>query len=178
MKRKPLLLFAFPFLILAILAGERMATFLLGTYPASPAVWWIWLELRPLSTMLWQQIDFNLGDSMAADAAVLAAVSILCWIACHTRRSAFFFLTNHVALILAGLMIAVGSHSETASTIATFTSPSGLPFSLAVDFALKSSLVLLLGVAACAYCHVAFLAEARARSEARTVRILALRRDL
>ena len=178
MKRKPLLLFAFPFLILAILAAERMATVLLGTYPASPTAWWIWLELRPWSTMLWQQIDFNLGESMTVDAAVLAAAAIACWMACHTRKSAFFFLANHVALIFAGLMIAVGGNSETASTIAAFTSPSGLPFSLTVDFTLKSSLVLLLGTTACAYCHVAFLAEARARSEARTVRILALQRDI
>ncbi|MER9295243.1 hypothetical protein NKI38_01860 [Mesorhizobium sp. M0621] len=178
MKRKPLLLFAFPFLILAILAGERMATFLLGAYPASPTAWWLWLELRPLSAMLWQQVDVCLGSSMAVDAAILAAASIVCWIACHTRRSAFFFLANHVALIFAGLMIAVGSHPETASTIAAFTSPSGLPFSLTVDFTLKNSLVLLLGVSACAYCHIAFLGEARARTEARSIRSLALQRDL
>ncbi|MER8588916.1 hypothetical protein NKH19_27525 [Mesorhizobium sp. M1338] len=177
MKRKPLLLFAFPFLILAILAGERMATFLLGTYPASPAAWWIWLELRPLSTMLWQQVDVYLGGSMALDAAILAGASIVCWMACNTKRSAFSFLANHVALILAGLMIAVGTHSETASTIAAFTSPRGLPYSLAIDFTLKNSLVLLLGTVACAYCHIAFLAEARDRS-VRAIRILALRRDL
>ncbi|AZO41660.1 MULTISPECIES: hypothetical protein [Mesorhizobium] len=177
MKRKPLLLFAFPFLILSILAGERVATFLLGTYPASPTAWWIWLELRPLSTMLWQQVNLWLGGSMAVDAAILAAVSIVCWMACHTKRSAFPFLANHVALILAGLMIAVGTHSETASTIAAFTSPRGLPYSLAIDFTLKNSLVLLLGTVACAYCHIAFLAEARDRS-VRAIRILALQRDL
>ncbi|RWP92392.1 MAG: hypothetical protein EOR11_03445 [Mesorhizobium sp.] len=177
MKRQPLLLFAFPFLILAVLAGERMATLLLGTYPASPTAWWLWLELRPLSTVLWQQVDVYLGSSMALDAAILAAASIVCWIACHAKRSAFFFLANHVALIFAGLMIAVGSHSETASTIAAFTSPRGLQFSLAVDFTLKNSLVLLLGATACAYCHIAFLTEARERS-VRTIRILALQRDL
>ena len=177
MKRKPLLLFAFPFLILAILAGERMATFLLGTYPASPTAWWIWLELRPLSAMLWQQVDVYLGGSMAVDAAILAAASIVCWIATQTRRSAFFFLANHIALLFAGLIMANGSHSETASTIAAFTS-SGFAYSLAVDFTLKNSLVLLLGAAACAYCHIAFLAEARARSDARTIRCLALQRDL
>ncbi|WP_457152637.1 hypothetical protein [Mesorhizobium sp. P5_C1] len=178
MKRKPLLLFAFPFLILAILAGERMAAFLLGIYPASPTAWWVWLELRPLSTMLWQQVNAYLGGSMAADAAILGAASIVCWMACQTRRSAFFFLTNHVALLFAGLMIAVGSHSETASTIAAFTTPRGLPFALAMDFTLKNSLVLLLGAAACVYCHVVFLNEARARFEARTSRIMALQRDL
>jgi hypothetical protein len=177
MKRKPLLLVAFPFLILAILAGERMATFLLGAYPASPTAWWIWLELRPLSTMLWQQVNAWLGGSMAVDAAILAAASIVCWVACNTKRSAFSFLANHVALILAGLMIAVGTHSETASTIAAFTSPRGLPYSLAIDFTLKNSLVLLLGTVACAYCHIAFLAEARQRS-VRAIRILALQRDL
>ncbi|MER8411586.1 hypothetical protein [Mesorhizobium sp. M1342] len=177
MKRKPLLLFAFPFLILAVLAGERVATLLLGTYPASPTAWWLWLELRPLSTVLWQQVDVWLGGSMAVDAVILAAAAIVCWVACHTKKSAFSFLANHVALIFAGLMIAVGSHSETASTIAEFTSPKGLPYSLAVDFTLKNSLVLLLGIVACAYCHIAFLTEARERS-VRSIRILALQRDL
>ncbi|RWQ19302.1 hypothetical protein [Mesorhizobium sp.] len=177
MKRQPLLLFAFPFLILAVLAGERMATLLLGTYPASPTAWWLWLELRPLSTVLWQQVDVWLGGSMAFEAAILAAASIVCWMACHAKRSAFFFLANHIALIFAGLMIAVGSHSETASTIAVFTSPSGFPFALTVDFTLKNSLVLLLGFVACAYCHIAFLTEVRERSF-RTIRILALQRDL
>ena len=178
-QRKSIMLFAFPALILLILAGERMATFLLGTYPASPTMWRIWLELRPLSTMFWQHIDLYLGASMALDASILVTASIACWMACRTRRSAaFFFLTNHVALLFAGLMIAVGSHSETASTIAAFTAPRGLQFSLMVDFTLKNSLVLMLGTAACAYCHVAFLSEARQRSEALAARLVALQRDL
>ena len=178
MKRKSILLFAFPALILLILAGERMATFLLGAYPASPTMWRIWLELRPLSTMFWQQVDLYLGSSMVLDASMLAAASIVCWMACRTRRSAAFFLANHVALLFAGVMIAVTSHSETASTIAAFTVPGGLPFSLMVDFTLKNSLVLFLGVTACAYCHVVFLSEGRQRSEALAVRLVALQRDL
>jgi len=178
MKRKSIMLFAFPALILLILAGERMAAFLLGAYPASPTMWRIWLELRPLSTMFWQQVDLYLGGSMVLDASMLAAASIVCWMACRTRRSAAFFLANHVALLFAGVMIAVTSHSETASTIAAFTVPGGLEFSLMVDFTLKNSLVLMLGTAACAYCHVAFLSEARQRSEALAVRLVSLQRDL
>ncbi|WP_287349706.1 hypothetical protein [Mesorhizobium sp.] len=171
MTRKPLLLFAFPALILLILAGERAATFLLGTYPASPVIWRIWLELRPLSTMFWQQVDLYLGGSMVLDAAIVTAASIICWMACRTRKSAaLFFLTNHVALLFVGLMIASSSHSETASTIAAFTAPSGHPFSLILDFTWQNSLVLLLGTAACAYCHVAFLVEARQRSQALAIR--------
>jgi len=178
MKRKSIMLFAFPALILLILAGERMAAFLLGAYPASPTMWRIWLELRPLSTMFWQQVDLYLGGSMVLDASMLAAASIVCWMACRTRKSAAFFLANHVALLFAGVMIAVTSHSETASTIASFTAPGGLPFQLMVDFTLKNSLVLFLGVTACAYCHVAFLSEARQRSEALAVRLVSLQRDL
>ncbi|RWC97303.1 MAG: hypothetical protein EOS32_04465 [Mesorhizobium sp.] len=177
MKRKPILLFAFPALMLLILAGERAATFLLGTYPASPTTWRIWLELRPLATMFWQQVDLYVGASIALDTAMLATAAVACWMACRARGSAAFFLANHVALLFAGLMIVAGSHSETASTIAAFTAPSGIPFSLAIDFTLKNSLVLCLGLAACAYCHVAFLQEARQRGEARAIRILALRRD-
>ncbi|RUU06719.1 hypothetical protein EOD23_12750, partial [Mesorhizobium sp. USDA-HM6] len=111
-------------------------------------------------------------------AAIIRAASAACWMACQAKRSAGFFLANHAALLFAGLMIAVGSHSETASTIATFTAQRGFQFSLAIDFSLKNCLVLCLGLAACAYCHVAFLREARLRAEARAVRILALQRDL
>jgi hypothetical protein len=75
-------------------------------------------------------------------------------------------------------MIASSSHSETASTIAAFIAPSCHPFSLMLDFTWQNSLVLLLGSAACAYCHVAFLGEARQRSEALGVRLIALQRDL
>lgn len=179
MKRKSIMLFAFPSLILLLLAGERMATFLLGAYPASPTMWRIWLELRPLSTMFWQQVDLFLGASMFLDASILAAVSIVCWMACRTKKSAaVYFLANHAALLFAGLMIATTSHPETASTIASFTVPGSLPISLTVDFTLKNSLVLFLGATACAYCHVAFLSESRQRSEVLALRLVALQRDL
>ncbi|UCI07308.1 hypothetical protein [Mesorhizobium sp. B1-1-8] len=184
MTRKPILLFAFPALMLLLLAAERTATLLLGFYPASPAMWQAWLELRPFSTMFWQQAHFylgylgGLGGSMALDAAMIVIASLLCWMASRSKWSGGFFLANHAAVLFAGLMIAAGSHAETASTIANFTTPRGLQFSLMVDFSLKNSLVLCLGLAACAYCHVAFLREARQRAEARTVRILALQRDL
>lgn len=177
MKRKSILLFAFPAFILTIMAGERAATFLLGTYPASPAMWWIWLELRPLSAMFWQQVDLYLGGSMALDAVILIAAAIACWSACSVRRSAAFFLSNHLALLFAGLMIAASSHSETASTIAAFTAPSGFSFSLIADLTWENSLVLVLGFAACAYCHVAFLRETRQHGEALAVRLIALQRD-
>ncbi|QKC85748.1 hypothetical protein [Mesorhizobium sp. NZP2077] len=177
MKRKPILLFVFPAFVLALLTGARIATFLLGAYPASPTMWWIWLELRPLSITFWQQVDLYAGGSMVLDAVILLAAAIVCWNACRVRRSAAFFLTNHVALLFAGLMIASSSHSETASTIAALPAPSGLSFSLMVDFTWENSLVLILGFAACAYCHVAFLREARLHGETLAVRLIALRRD-
>ncbi|AZO71724.1 MULTISPECIES: hypothetical protein [unclassified Mesorhizobium] len=178
MTRKPILMFAFPALMLFLLAAERIATFLLGFYPASPAMWQAWLELRPYSTMFWQQVNFYLGGSIALDTAIILVASAACWMACQAKRSAGFFLANHVALLFAGLMIAAGSHSETASTIASFTAERGFQFSLMIDFSLKNSLVLCLGLAACVYCHVAFLREARQRADARAGRILALQRDL
>ena len=176
--RKPILLFAFPALMLLLLAAERVAALLLGFYPASPAVWHAWLELRPFSTMFWQQVHVYLGGSMALDAAIIVFAAGLCWMICQAKKSAGFFLANHAALLFAGKMIALSSHAETASTIAAFTIPNGLHFSLMLDFSLKNSLVLLLGAAACVYCHVVFLNEARARFEARTSRIMALQRDL
>ncbi|TJW72037.1 MAG: hypothetical protein E5V92_32975 [Mesorhizobium sp.] len=178
MTRKPILMFAFPALMLFLLAAERIATFLLGFYPASPAMWQAWLELRPYSTMFWQQVNFYLGGSIALDTAIILVASAACWMACQAKRSAGFFLANHVALLFAGLMIAAGSHSETASTIASFTAERGFQFSLMIDFSLKNSVVLCLGLAACVYCHVAFLREARQRADARAGRILALQRDL
>jgi len=178
MMRKPILLFAFPALVLLLLAAERAAELLLGFYPASPAVWHAWLELRPFSTMFWQQINLYLGGSIALDAAIIAFATGGCWMASRSKWSAGFFLANHAAMLFAGLMIALSSHAETASTIAAFTTPRGWRYSLMVDLSLPNCLVLCLGLAACAYCHVAFLSEKRVRAEARAVRILALQRDL
>jgi hypothetical protein len=178
MTRKPILLFAFPALMLLLLAAERMAALLLGLYPASPAVWHAWLELRPFSTMFWQQAHIYLGGSMALDAAVIVFAAGACWMICQAKRSAGFFLANHAAMIFAGLMMMLSSHAETASTIASFTTSRGLRFSMMLDFSLQNSLVLCLGLAACAYCHVTFQREAKARAETRAVRLLALQRDL
>ncbi|RWE48532.1 MAG: hypothetical protein EOS79_08330 [Mesorhizobium sp.] len=166
MLRKPILLFAFPALMLLLLAAERMATFLLGSYPASPAIWRIWLELRPFSTIFWQQVDFYLGGSMALNAAIILVALTGCWMVCRAKRSAGFFLANHAALLFAGKMISVSSNVETASTIADFRMSHGWYLSLAIDFSWKNSLVLCLGLAACAYCHVTFIREAKRRAEA------------
>lgn len=178
MTRRPLLLFAFPALILLILAAERTATVLLGVYPASPDMWRIWLALHPFPGAFWQQVDLYLNGSMALDAALLGVALVVCWMACLSRRPAAFFLTNHMALLLAGVLILIGAHSETASTIAAFPAPSGFPFSLKADLNWPNGLLSVLGVSACAYCHFAYLAELRQRNEARRVRILALQRDL
>ena len=178
MKRRPILLFAFPAFILVVLACERIATMLLGSYPASPAMWRIWLELRPLSAMFWQQIDPYLYGSMALDAVILVAAALVFWSACRVRPAAAFFLANHVALLFAGLMIASSSHSETASTVAAFPMSNGLQFALKIDFTWQNSLVLVLGFAACAYCHVAFLRETRLRAESLALRLMTLGRDL
>ncbi|TPN89366.1 hypothetical protein FJ987_24325 [Mesorhizobium sp. CU2] len=178
MTRKPILLFAFPALVLLLLAAERVASMLLGFYPASPAVWHAWLELRPFSTTFWQQVHAYLGGSLAIDAAILVFAAGACWMVCQARRSAGFFLANHAAMMFAGLMMALSSHAETASTIAAFTMSPRLQFSVMVDFNLQNCLVLCLGLAACAYCHVTFLREAKARAETRAVRMLALQRDL
>ena len=178
MKRRPILLFAFPAFILMVLACERMATMLLGSYPASPAMWRIWLELRPLSAMFWQQINLYLYGSMTLDAVILVAALLVCWSACRVRPAAAFFLANHLALLFAGLMIAASSHSETASTVAAFPMSNGLQFALKIDFTWQNSLVLVLGFAACAYCHVAFLRETRQRGDTLALRLMTLGRDL
>jgi hypothetical protein len=178
MTRKPVLLFAFPALMLFLLAAERTATLLLGTYPASPALWRVWLELRPFSTMFWQQVDFYLGGSMAQNAAIILVAVAGCWMLCRAKWRAGFFLANHVALLFAAKMLSVNSNVETASTIADFRMADGLQLSLMIDFSWKNSLVLCLGLAACVYCHVIFLREARLRAEARAVRILALQHNL
>ena len=178
MKRRPILLFAFPAFILLILACERIATMLLGAYPASPAMWRIWLELRPLSATFWQQVNLYVGGSMAFDAVVLVAAAMVCWSACRMRRATAFFMANHLALLFAGLMIASSSHSETASTLAAIPMSNGLQFALKIDFTWQNSLVLVLGLAACVYCHVAFLRETRLRGQSMALRLMTLGRDI
>ncbi|MBZ9754536.1 hypothetical protein LB524_04495 [Mesorhizobium sp. ESP6-5] len=177
MKRQPLLLFAFPACVLLILAAERMATLLLGTYPASPDMWKIWLALHPSSGMVWQQVDAYLGGSMVLDFALLGAALVVCWMASRARRSAAFFLANHGILVLAASMIFIGGRSQTASTIAAFTAPSGFRFSLMMDFTWLNCLLAVIGVTACAHCHLAYVRELGMRVESRRVRIMALQRD-
>ncbi|TGS42802.1 MULTISPECIES: hypothetical protein [unclassified Mesorhizobium] len=177
MKRKPLLFFAFPAFVLLILAAERMATILLGTYPASPGMWKVWLTLHPSSGMVWQQVDVYLGGSMALDFALLGAALGICWMASQARRSAAFFLANHGSLILAASMILIGGRSQTASTIAGFTAPSGFQFSLTMDFTWLNCLLAVIGVTACAYCHFAYIRELGMRVEPLRVRLMALQRD-
>ncbi|MBZ9925646.1 hypothetical protein [Mesorhizobium sp. BR1-1-4] len=177
MKRQPLLLFAFPACVLLILAAERMATLLLGAYPASPDMWKIWLALHPSSGMVWQQVDVYLGGSMVLDFALLGAALVVCWMASRARRSAAFFLANHGILVLAASMIFIGGRSQTASTIAAFTAPSGFRFSLMMDFTWLNCLLAVIGVTACAYCHLAYIRELGMCVESRRVRIMALQRD-
>jgi len=141
-------------------------------------MWRIWLELRPLSAMFWQQVDLYLYGSMTLDAVILVAAALLCWSACRMKGPAAFFLANHVALLFAGLMIASSSHSQTASTVAAFPMSNGLQFALKIDFTWQNSLVLVLGFAACAYCHVAFLRETRLRGDPLALRLMTLGRDI
>ncbi|MEO5321776.1 hypothetical protein PV773_00485 [Mesorhizobium sp. CC13] len=168
---------AFPLLVLLLLAGERAATVLLGQFPADPGMWRAWLALRALFGNFWFQVDSLLGTSIGMQFVALAAVAALCtWLARALRAGAF--LVNHTALLFVAAAFATSYHARTASVLAyvpgleTFMLPAG--FSL--DWLTGS--VLALGLLACGYCHYLFLGEARRRARERTLRLVALERDL
>jgi hypothetical protein len=176
--RGPLLV-AFPALILMLVAVERSSTFLLGTYPSEPAIWQIWLALRPQMRLISDQLDVVTGYSLPYQALLLllAGTAILC--ALKLRKSTMvLFLANHLALLFA----AVGTIFATGASVAgpglAYTSIDNSAVIAGLPFSWMQVVVLIAGTGCCVFCHYVYLAEARHKSSALSIRIAELQRNI
>jgi hypothetical protein len=158
MKRQNLLLSVFPVTLLGLMGAERLTTFLLGTYPSEPALWRAWLELRAIFRPLSLALD-AVVTSLALQVCIMAMVAGVVLIAAFSRKHlAIGFLLNHAALIVAAISISLGGDRRVASS--GFVDANS-EFSLVLQFSPLAMTLIAAGIAACAYCHLAYLAEAR-----------------
>ena len=164
---------AFPIGILALMAAERIATFLVGSFPSVPALWAISMQLRRLfhlTSGLLADVGMHSISLQIAIVAVLGAAMLLVM---RTRSwASTAFLVNHMMLLLVGASILLG----TGSTIA---SANGSPLEQGQWLLIRSFQLsafqyglLLAGLAGCASCHYFFL---RQRADADRVVGLALK---
>ncbi|WP_394885829.1 hypothetical protein ACG873_01800 (plasmid) [Mesorhizobium sp. AaZ16] len=178
LRHRGLLLIAFPTLLLMLVAAERSSTYLLGIYPSEPTMWQIWLELRPQMRLISDQLDVVTGYSLSLQALLLLLAGTAVVFALKLRKSAVvLFLANHLALLATAIGTVLAAGARVAgpglaySSIDNSAVIAGLPFTW-LQFA-----VLIAGTGCCAFCHYVYLAEARHRSSALSVRIAELQRN-
>jgi hypothetical protein len=175
MKRQNLLVSVFPITFLGLLVAERLTTFLLGTYPSEPGLWQAWLELRAIFRPLSLALDAAVG-SLALQVCLIAMGAVLILVAAFSRKHvAIGFLLNHAALIVAIASILLSGDRRVASS--GFVDANS-EFGLALQYSQLAMVVVAAGIAACAYCHLAFLAEARKARAAALSRIAELQRGI
>ena len=150
----------FPMTIVGLMVAERLATFLLGSYPSEPALWAISLELRSLFRGSATWLETGTGDSIIIQIGLLIATIAILLLAMGTRRWAtFLFLVNHAALLFVGVTALMASGSTTASASGPLLMSGHFLFTGVLQLNAFHSIVLALGLAGCASCHYLFLAQ-------------------
>ena len=107
----------FPMTIIGLMTAERLATCMLGSYPAEPALWAISLELRSLFRDSASWLEAGTGGAIILQIGLLGAMSAGLLFAMGTRRWATFsFLVNHAALLFVGIAALFATGSTVASS--------------------------------------------------------------
>lgn len=176
MTRRAIAFSLFPTIILGLLIAERTATFLVGHYPASATFWWASLELRVIFRHFSNWFGELLGYSFALQILLLiAAIGAVCQLAL-ARRSIWSFLANHAALLAAATSM-VFSGGSIQANLGQWDRGGDAYLTVILQPTLLNGSLLLLGIASCAYCHFAFLSDARRRYSALSARLSELRHD-
>ena len=107
---------AFPVGILALMAAERIATFLLGEFPSVPVLWAISTQLRWLFQFTSGPLaDIGLHSISLQLAIVVGLVMTMALIMRARSWASAAFLVNHIALILVGVSVLLGTGRTIAS---------------------------------------------------------------
>jgi hypothetical protein len=158
--RQKYLAVVFPITIIGLMLAERLATFLLGSHPAEPALWAISLELRTLFRVSAGWLEIGTGDSIIMQIGLLIAAIAILFLAMGTRRWATLsFLVNHAALLLVGTAALMASSSTIASSGGPLLMSGHFLFTGVLQLSAFHSVVLTLGLVGCASCHYLFLAQ-------------------
>src|SRR4051812_45655495 len=99
--RQKFLAAMFPLAVLGLMAAERLVTWLLGSFPSSPALWAASLALRSMFRDSANWLEAGSGSSMTVQIGLLTALVALLLFAMRARRwTTLSFLVNHAALLL------------------------------------------------------------------------------
>jgi hypothetical protein len=167
MNRRAALLLIFPASLLALLAAERISTYLLGLHPSEAVLWQVSFELRALFRDLSNVFDTAAAHSMRLQLLFLAGCALpLLLIAGSRRWAAWAFLANHAALIVVATAVVVATNFQVANF--GFTDPDGSSASFVSGSGMTwlQMTVLAFGVASCMLCHFVFLSNACAKHAA------------
>jgi hypothetical protein len=178
MRHRGLLLIAFPTLLLTLVAAERSSTYLLGIYPTEPAMWRIWLELRPQLRLISDQLDLVTGYSLSLQALLLLLTGMAVIFALKLRKSDMvLFLANHLALVITAMGTILAAGARVAGPGLAYFSADNSAVIAGLPTTWLQIAVLLAGTGCCAFCHYIYLVEARHRSSALSIRIAELQRN-
>ena len=177
--RKRIPFIVFPALLLLLCALERLSTFLLSVYPASPDMWRLWFIIRPAGYLASFGLDRLSGNDMAIQAGILALITAaLLYALSHPKAVMIYFLTNHLALIATASAVFLTTDANTASLTASSFGMSSI--NLLSDMHLSAAQVALaiVGLISCVFCHYAFLSEKRGQHAHIDLQITALQHSL
>ena len=150
----------FPMTIIGLMTAERLATCMLGSYPAEPALWAISLELRSLFRDSASWLEAGTGGAISLQIGLLGAMSAVLLFAMGTRRWATFsFLVNHAALLFVGIAALFATGSTVASSSGSMLTKGNYLLASSMQLDTLHSVVLALGLVGCASCHYLFLAQ-------------------
>jgi hypothetical protein len=156
--------------VLGLMAIERLATFLVGLFPSSPALWAVSLQLHSLFRRTSALLADATMHSISLQFAVLAGLAAMVVLAMNSRSWATLsFMVNHAALILVAVAVLVGTGSDIASTNGSPLEQGSWVTINWLRLGLFQYTLLVAGVAACACCHVMFLAQLAERDRARAL---------
>jgi hypothetical protein len=158
--RQKYLAVVFPITIIGLMLAERLATFLLGSHPAEPALWAISIELRTLFRVSAGWLEIGTGDSIIMQIGLLIGAIAILFLAMGTRRwTTLSFLVNHAALLLVGMAALVASSSTMASSGDSMLTKGHYLLAGSLQLDAFQCVVLVLGLVGCASCHYLFLAQ-------------------
>lgn len=172
MRRQIYTAIGFPLFLITLLAAERIATFLLGIYPSSIALWAASIELRSLCRIITSWLELATGGSLFLQFILIAVLAISVCLFAQTRRGpAISFVINHGALLMVGAATMLANGVDFASSDPNTIAPlSFIPYhSLHLNW--LHATVFATGLSACLYCHIIYIAELRRRTGAVSARL-------
>lgn len=151
---------AFPLGILALMAVERIATLLLGQFPSAPQLWAISTQLRwffrftqgPLAAIGLHSVSLQIAIVAALGTALILLMRARSW-------PSGAFLINHLALILVGVSVFMGTGSAIASANMSPLDQGQWLLFRSFELSAFEYCLLVFGFCGCASCHYFFLSR-------------------